>query len=794
MADGAIWGSESLCAIFVSCVVFDRQGHHKSSTLHLYVDKRMAAYLLNTQSILHYFDGQPAWLKYALTLLAVVAATLAARAIPLPGGREVCMPLLLVIILSSFWLGIYPGIFALVLSLAVLNAFFLRPVWQVSVADGCVLNLGFCVLSACIMLAIGPHRRLSSMLWETRHDMHHAQAIAQTGCWRLSVLNKQWIRFDRNHRLFGIPEGKPMDYETFLAVVHPDDRGYVDRMWHAGRAGEPYDIEHRLIVAGKVKWVREKAELVFDKGGNLLSGFGITQDITERKLVETALRDQENELRLIMDATPALISYLDTGFRYLRVNATYQDWFCLSPENILGREAREIIGEQAWVIVYPRLEKALAGERVHFDQLIPYRIGKPRWVQASYIPHQDENGAIKGIVVHIVDIEERKQAEQKIALLNQRLQQRVEEMQVIFNTVPIGLAIAEDSKGQYIRSNPANERMLGLTPQSGFSMRGEWLPAHSVMHDGVPVTADQLPMQRAVRGETILNQMLEIARGDGQMMTVICNASPLFDAEGAPRGAVAAFMDITDYMKSKELSLRRDKMEQAFRISLASQTVAAIAHELNQPLTAIASYADVALKMLQTEPENRQKITHVLESCVQQAQRAGQVIRQLLNQLQQTETVSEPIDINSLVNEALDFVMKDQAVEHDKIELDLMDGLPPVLANALQIQKVLINLIRNGLESMQEHGHNAGVMRLTTRLASDDPDMLQVTVCDSGKGVLDTAELKSMFQPFYTTKPDGLGMGLAISRALIRAHGGNLWAESNSGTGLSVHFTLPFQT
>jgi signal transduction histidine kinase len=126
-----------------------------------------------------------------------------------------------------------------------------------------------------------------------------------------------------------------------------------------------------------------------------------------------------------------------------------------------------------------------------------------------------------------------------------------------------------------------------------------------------------------------------------------------------------------------------------------------------------------------------------------------------------------------------------------KIELELAADLPPVAANGLQIQKVLVNLMRNGLESMQENGINAGTMTVTTRSCDGIPAMAQVTVCDSGKGVADTATLKTMFQPFYTTKTKGLGMGLAISRALIEAHGGKMWAEQNAGNGISVHFSLP---
>ena len=162
--------------------------------------------------------------------------------------------------------------------------------------------------------------------------------------------------------------------------------------------------------------------------------------------------------------------------------------------------------------------------------------------------------------------------------------------------------------------------------------------------------------------------------------------------------------DITDYKKAKELKERRDGMEQSFRFHVAFQTAAAIAHELNQPLTAISSYADVALHMLQSSNTNSQKLSDVLEKCALQAQRAGQVIRKLMTLLQKGETISEPIDINISINETLEFIKEEDRFGDFEIEPVLAAGLPKVTANNLQIQKVLINLLQNGLESMQESG------------------------------------------------------------------------------------------
>jgi C4-dicarboxylate-specific signal transduction histidine kinase len=252
-------------------------------------------------------------------------------------------------------------------------------------------------------------------------------------------------------------------------------------------------------------------------------------------------------------------------------------------------------------------------------------------------------------------------------------------------------------------------------------------------------------------------------------------------------------LDITDYKNTQELNERRDKMEQTFRHYVASQTAAAIAHELNQPLTAIYSYADVARQLLQNGNPNPQKLSDILEKCALQALRAGEAIRQLLALLYKGETESEPIAINNSVHDALDFIKADGYSNAFKIELDLAADLPLVLSNHLHFQKVLVNLIRNGLESMQESGMTAGSITITTRRFTSNPAMVEVIVRDCGKGVPDTVDLKKMFQHFYTTKPTGLGMGLAISRNLIESHGGKMWAVSNADNGLSVHFTLPFR-
>jgi PAS domain S-box-containing protein len=133
-------------------------------------------------------------------------------------------------------------------------------------------------------------------LRQSREDLDRAQEVAQIGSWRLDVRRNVLTWSDENHRIFGVPKGTPMTYQTFLGIVHPDDRQYVDTQWQAGLRGAPYDIEHRIVVNGQVKWVREKAYLEFDSEGKLLGGFGISQDITDRKAAEKELRQATGEL------------------------------------------------------------------------------------------------------------------------------------------------------------------------------------------------------------------------------------------------------------------------------------------------------------------------------------------------------------------------------------------------------------------------------------------------------------------------------------------------------------------
>ncbi|MDO8302576.1 MAG: ATP-binding protein, partial [Sedimentisphaerales bacterium] len=187
-------------------------------------------------------------------------------------------------------------------------------------------------------------RQAEETLRQNREDLSRAQAVAHIGSWRLDVRRNALTWSDENHRIFGIPKGMPLTYETFLSIVHPDDREYVDAKWKASLAGEDYDIEHRLAVNDKVKWVREKAYLEFDKNNKLIGGFGITQDITERKLAEETLANERANLQTIFDAVDVGMLLVDESGEVKRVNNAVARWISKDPSAICSDQPGDVLG------------------------------------------------------------------------------------------------------------------------------------------------------------------------------------------------------------------------------------------------------------------------------------------------------------------------------------------------------------------------------------------------------------------------------------------------------------------
>lgn len=278
-------------------------------------------------------------------------------------------------------------------------------------------------------------------------------------------------------------------------------------------------------------------------------------------------------------------------------------------------------------------------------------------------------------------------------------------------------------------------------------------------------------------------------KNDGTECWIATVGQISFEA-GQPVRLLGLMRDITELKTMEHQSHeRRNETEALVKQQIAVQTASAIAHEINQPLTAISAYSEVALHSLENNNMSSENLCRALEGCVVQAQRAGDTLHELLNFLRQSELVVESADINHLVRASIEIAKKDGYGGFNPV-LQLEQDMPLVLCNPLQVQKVILNLVRNAVEAIRGSGVAAANITIKVRKMAKK-NMALVTVQDSGPG-FDNETAKRIFEPFFTTKSKGIGMGLAISRSLIEANGGILWHDLGAKAGATIHFTLPF--
>lgn len=252
---------------------------------------------------------------------------------------------------------------------------------------------------------------------------------------------------------------------------------------------------------------------------------------------------------------------------------------------------------------------------------------------------------------------------------------------------------------------------------------------------------------------------------------------------------VTAIRDITENRRAEDERRRHEfELAQTARYYTVGEMATTLAHELNQPLTAITAYACGAILRLSSGTLTKDGLTGALQHVAAEALRAGEVIRSLRNFVRKREPECTTVHVNDLVREAVCLAEAEARYHGSSIRVDLADELPSVAADPIQIEQVILNLLRNGVEAMAKTA--ADERELLVRTARRGEDCVEIAVCDRGRG-FDGQESVRIFQPFYSTRPQGMGMGLSISRSIVERHGGHLWAESQPGTGATFRFTLP---
>jgi PAS domain S-box-containing protein len=280
-----------------------------------------------------------------------------------------------------------------------------------------------------------------------------------------------------------------------------------------------------------------------------------------------------------------------------------------------------------------------------------------------------------------------------------------------------------------------------------------------------------------------------LRRFDGEYRWVLDTGAPRFDAGGAFLGYIGTVIDITDRKRAEaELRLQREELAHVTRLSTMGELAASLAHELNQPLTAILSNAQAAQRFLARDPTNLKEMEEILQDIVKDNSRAGEVIKRMRTLVKKEAPDFAPLDMGGVISDVVLLAHSDAILHNVHLSLEVGPDLPPIRGDRVQLQQVVLNLLLNAFDAMADCPTSQREIKV--RAGRGLGRMLMVAVSDKGTGISEENR-ETIFHPFYTTKRSGLGMGLSISRSIIEAHGGRLSVENNADRGATFYFSIP---
>jgi PAS domain S-box-containing protein len=674
----------------------------------------------------------------------------------------------------------------------------------------------------CFALDVTASKRAEQSLQQSEAYLAEAQRLTHTGNWAFDPRAGKAVYWsDEMFRIYGRDprqESLP-SYDELLRFVHPDDRDdYVKAAEKGLRERGEILYDFRIVMAdGTVKHVHSTRVPVFDKTGALVENVGTMADVTERRCAEQRLLVQYRVTRILAEAatldeaTPKILQAMceclgwDSGSlwridREAGVLRHAELWhapsfvapqFDAATRMSTYRPGSGILG-RVWASRAPiyipdiaqdgevRRRDAAAREGLHAAFAFPILLGSEVLGVMAFLsrnvwrPDQSLLDVMATLGSQIGQFAER-------ATAVDELQLRVGMLQ----NIPVAAwSVMPDGTPEIV--NQVWNEYLGQKPDYVNSDAEACMdPLHA--EDRERVSRCYWDGIRSGLGFTVEGRFLR-AR-DRTYRWHLVRAVPVRDAEGTILRFVGTATDVHDWRQAQE-TLRNTQTEFAHmtRVMTMGELTASIAHEVNQPLGAMVTSAAAGARWLATKPPQTDKAQRALERIASDGKRAAEVIRRIRALMKRQAPRKEWLDINETIREVIELAQYQLRSSEILVETRLSRDLPLVRCDRVQLQQVLLNLIINAIEAMSDI--KGRPRALTMASASDGPDAVSVEVRDTGTG-LDSEHASHLFEPFYTTKAEGLGIGLSISRSILEAHGGRLSAAANTPDGTVFSFSLP---
>jgi PAS domain S-box-containing protein len=598
----------------------------------------------------------------------------------------------------------------------------------------------------------------------------------------------------------------------WMDVLHPDDRQSTRQFWTDSVAGRrPYDVEYRVRRHdGTYNWFKTRGVPIRDNNGNIVKWCGSCTDITDGKRAEEALRESEQRWRSLTEALPQLVWSATPDGACDYFSTQWTEYTGVVESELLGWRWMDVLHPDDRQSIRQFWTDSVAGRRA-YD--VEYRVrrydGVYGWFKTRGVPIRNSKGDIVKWFGTCTDITDGKRAEEALRQREQELRKARNELEkkVAERTDELRRSeayLAEAQRltrtGSWALTVATREtvhlsdqfyQIFGFGPESG-------IPSFQIIHQRIhpedrPTAAEIV--DRAIREGKSFELDYRIVLPEGIIKFIHVVAHPVFNTSGDLVEFVGTVMDVTERkraeedLRESERRYREGQIELAHvnRVTTMGQLTASIAHEVNQPIAAAVTNADAGLRWLAAQPPNLEEVRDAFDHIIKASNQASEVVGRIRALIKKLPARKASLDINETIFETIALTRSEMRRHCISMQTELANGLPRIWGDRVQLQQVILNLIMNAIEAMSEVSEGSRVLLIGT--GADTPDGVTVAVRDSGPG-LKPQSLDHLFDPFYTTKPAGMGMGLSICRSIIEAHGGRLWATANAPRGAVFQFTV----